>query len=140
MKMVVKSKMGRRRYIVFEIQEGKDITMKDLIFTFNRSLPLLPPAKTDNEIQSENDGDGFTQDNKRPVDTGEENSEYPVLKHRLKYFDGTHGILLCPHWLKPKAIEIINSVQYVGYLKKPVKIQSVGISGTLKKARKKYLP
>ncbi|UCH88437.1 MAG: hypothetical protein JSV49_09255 [Thermoplasmata archaeon] len=113
--MAIKSKIGRRRYIVFKIQSGEEITYKDLIFTFNRILPIHQKDK--NSI----------------------NENPPVLRHKLKYFDGEYGILLCPHWLKASAIEIIGSVQNVGYRKKPIKIETIGTSGTLKKARKKYL-
>ena len=139
MTMVVKDKFGRRRYIAFRIVSGDEITRKDLIYTFNRTLP------------SERNGGFIGQKPKGtplslPGHPGASNTkgssdenEPPILKHRLKHYDGTYGILLCPHWWHKEAIETINSIAEVGILKKPVRIESIGTSGTLKKAMKKYI-
>lgn len=137
--MVVKSKIGRRRYIVFTIESEQDITRKDIIYTFNRLLPLDPADinKSGRVLQKTKDSTTSNDDKNRSGQLSKRDS--PVLQHRLKFFDGQNGILLCPHWLQHYAVDILNSVQHLGVLQKPVKIKSIGTSGTLKKARKKYL-
>ena len=137
-KMVVKSDIGRKRYIVFKIEEGTEITKKDLIYTFNRTLPSHPEEFIGENKSDENGGE--------PIKAApsiqkilQDDNEKRIIRHNLKYFDGHFGILLCPHWLKVHAIETIGSIERVGIRKKPVKLVSVGTSGSLKKARKKYL-
>jgi RNase P/RNase MRP subunit POP5 len=137
--MVIKSKIGRRRYIVFKVKKGKDITRKDLIYTFNRKLPIDPADlnKSDQNLPESIDQPPKNENSMKSellkID------DVPLLRHRLKDFNGSMGILLCPHWLKPFAIDIITSISHVGYQNKPVELEPIGTSGTLKKARKKYL-
>jgi RNase P/RNase MRP subunit POP5 len=134
--MVVKSKFGRRRYIVFILENGSDITKKDLIYSFNRLLPQQLPEVVKENSEEKSDGALKNRINNN-LDT--KNDEAPRLRHKLKYFDGRIGILLTPHWQKSQALRILNSIEYVGHLKKPIKLKSVGTSGTLKKAMKKYI-
>ena len=57
----------------------------------------------------------------------------------MKYFDGQFGVLLTPHWHKSEAIIILQTLDRIGVLNKPVKIEPIGTSGSMKKAMKKYL-
>jgi RNase P/RNase MRP subunit POP5 len=139
MNMVVKSKIGRRRYIVFRIEKGTDITWKDLVYTFNRLLPLQPIDKCEPESNIKNGHLKISPSNNTKNEGNSAGSYTPFLRHRLKYYDGSYGILLCPHWQKTQAIEAITTIKDVGIRKKAVKIVPIGTSGTLKKARKKYL-
>lgn len=137
--MVIKSKTGRRRYIVFRIKDNSEITFKDLTYTFNRLLPFKKQDIENMDIGSPITGESTGKINYPKKRQNNNLDKNPLLHHKLKYFDGEYGILLCPHWLKPFALETMVSIGRVGYLNKTVKIEPIGTSGTLKKARKKYL-
>lgn len=137
--MAVKEAIGRRRYIVFVISEGTDITWKDLTYTFNRSLPAHQDDMSSIDHCQEKYEDQHKIEPKKLNSDKQNGNGMPVLRHRLKQFDGRCGILLCPHWMQRVAIKILNSIEKVGILNKPVKIESIGTSGTLKSAMKKYI-
>jgi RNase P/RNase MRP subunit POP5 len=137
--MVVKSKIGRRRYIVFKIVEGDDITRKDLIYTFNRSIPKEPDDKSAGVKKILLNSNSMQHNQKSFNGRSKKNEKLPVLQHRLKYFDGQFGIILTPHWQKPEAIIILKKIERIGILNKPIKIEPIGTSGSIKKAMKKYL-
>ncbi len=57
----------------------------------------------------------------------------------LTVFEDNEGILRCTHTSKDEAIELLTSIKTVGRERIPVKIETLGASGTIKKAKRKYL-
>ncbi len=66
----------------------------------------------------------------------------PVLRDRVQprviEFDGAWGILRCAHTLKDEAIAALRGLRAVDG--EAVRVVTVGTSGTLRKARRKYRP
>jgi len=102
--MVVKARIGRKRYIIFRIDATTDITKRDIIHTLNRSIAIK-----------------LTQ--------------IPWVITVKNNF----GLVKCNHLDKEKIIELLQSIHLVGKLKIPVTIKTLGTTGTIRSARKKYL-
>ena len=102
--MVVKSRIGRKRYIIFRINADIDITKRDIIYTLNRS-------KTINTTQL---------------------PWVISIKNNI-------GLIRCNHLDKEKIIELLQSIHLIGNSKIPVSIKTLGTTGTIRSARKKYL-
>lgn len=60
------------------------------------------------------------------------------MKPWLTIFENNHGILSCVHTSKNEAIELLSSLKAVGREKVPIKVDTLGTSGTIKKARNRY--
>jgi len=56
---------------------------------------------------------------------------------RLVYFDGQIGIVRSVHIAKQKTMAVLNATRYIGDVK--VEIKTIGSSGTIRKAKSKYL-
>jgi RNase P/RNase MRP subunit POP5 len=100
--MVVKDKIGRRRYIAFEIVSDKSIPRTDVVKMVRKT---------------------FKQ-------------KYISVKPWLTRYKNNKGLLRCVHTGKGEAIRILNSVKQIGNI--TVEIKTVGTSGTIKAAMKKY--
>ena len=61
------------------------------------------------------------------------------MKPWLTIFENNQGILSCVHTSKSEAIELLSSLKAVGREKVPIKVETLGTSGTIKKARNGYL-
>lgn len=56
----------------------------------------------------------------------------------LVAFDGRHGILRCPHTAKEESIALLSELDRVGDA--PVRVETLGTSGTIRRCRAKFLP
>ncbi len=132
--MVVKSKIGRKRYIVFKIEAESIISKRDLIYTLNKhvlnknsntQLGLIPPPpvaqKKTNKIIRKLHSEQF---HKQPW---------------IIYLKNNYGLIQCHHLDKEKMIKFLHSISSAGKAKNRVKIQTLGTTGTIRSARKKYL-
>jgi RNase P/RNase MRP subunit POP5 len=61
------------------------------------------------------------------------------IKPWLTIFEENKGILRCAHTSKQEAVELLTSIRRVGKENMPVRIETLGTSGTIKKAKKKFL-
>ena len=57
----------------------------------------------------------------------------------LTVFENNEGILRCAHGFKEEAMELLASIRTIGREKIPVTVETLGTSGTIKRAKKKYL-
>lgn len=57
----------------------------------------------------------------------------------LTVFENNQGILRCVHTAKDEAVQILNSIEYLGKERKKVKVETLGTSGTIKKAKLRFL-
>ena len=101
--MVVKAKVGRRRYIIFKINTDSVISKRDLIYTVNN----------------------ISKQFRRPL---------WVIQIWNNY-----GLIRCHHIDKEKTINILHTIEWVGKKKNRATIQTLGTTGTIRSARKKYL-
>jgi RNase P/RNase MRP subunit POP5 len=70
----------------------------------------------------------------------EKSNEYKEgIKPWLTVFDNNQGILRCAHTKKDEAVRLLSSIKSVGREKMPVKVITLGTSGTIKTARRRYL-
>lgn len=61
------------------------------------------------------------------------------MKPWLTVFENNKGILRCVHTNKDKATSLLTSIKTIGRDMIPIKIETLGISGTIKKAKRNYL-
>lgn len=61
------------------------------------------------------------------------------MKPWLTVFKNNEGILRCVHTNKDKAANLLTSIKTIGRDKIPIKVETLGISGTIKKAKRNYL-
>lgn len=61
------------------------------------------------------------------------------MKPWLTVFEHNKGILRCVHTYKDEAIGLLTSIKTMGGEKMPIKVETLGTSGTIKKAKRKYL-
>jgi RNase P/RNase MRP subunit POP5 len=139
--MVVKSKTGRKRYIVFRIEADINITKGDLISTLNsiqkpmafQNIPELEATGPNNDVTQPISGTESNQPEKKGI---------IKLLNRSPWVIGiknNYGLVRCHHKDKEKTIELLQSIDTIGRSKKHVKIITLGTTGTIKSARKKYL-
>ncbi|UCG69123.1 MAG: hypothetical protein JSV09_15280 [Thermoplasmata archaeon] len=57
----------------------------------------------------------------------------------LTVFENNKGILRCAHTNKEKAMRLLVSIKSIGRDKVPVKVVTLGTSGTIKKAKRRYM-
>lgn len=70
----------------------------------------------------------------------EKSNEYQEgIKPWLTVFDNNQGILRCAHTKKDEAMKLLCSIKAIGREKMPVKVITLGTSGTIKTAKKRYL-
>ncbi|MCK4445417.1 MAG: hypothetical protein KAW09_12795 [Thermoplasmata archaeon] len=103
--MVVKDRVGRSRYIAFEVTSESAINTGDLISTFKRVANKYPDAEK--------------------------------IRPWLIMFQKGKGIVRCSHTSKDECINLLQSIKGVGGNK--VGIRTLGTSGTVRGARRKYL-
>ncbi len=103
--MVVKDRVGRSRYVAFEVASESPINTGDLISTFKRTASKYPDAEK--------------------------------IRPWLIMFQKGKGIIRCSHTSKDECINLLHSIQGVGGNK--VSIRTLGTSGTVRGARRKYL-
>ena len=104
--MVVKEKIGRRRYIVFHIDTIATIDKKSLIYTINNRF---------------------------------NGSEVFRTTPWVIFIRNNYGLVRCHHLDSKKTIELLGSIRQIVGVNQPVKIKTLGTTGTIKSARKKYL-
>ncbi len=119
--MVVKSKVGRRRYIVFRIHSNRTITKGDLI-TYLRYALEQNLFSIDNQSLSSNKS--LNKFNRMPW---------------VIFIRNNIGIIRCHHLDTKNTIALLNSFNSILSDKQLFKITTLGTTGTIKSARKKYL-
>jgi len=133
--MVVKSKLGRKRYIVIKIDSGHDISKRDLIYALNNLISTQELSKNEDGINIDNDKEKYI------------NSTNIVKKHLLPIpripwvigLSNNYGLIRCHHLDKQKTIDLLQSIKWIGKVENRVKIETLGTTGTIRSARKKYL-
>ena len=58
----------------------------------------------------------------------------------LTYFENNYGVIKYSHKKKDRMLELVREMKLENREGKTVKITSLGVSGTINKARKKYIP
>jgi len=104
--MVVKSKVGRKRYIIFKIYSDSIVSKRDLIYSIHDSIKNASKFLTVPWVIS---------------------------------VKNNYGIIQCQHLDKDKTINFLQSMESIGKFKNSVKIITLGTTGTIRSARKKYL-
>jgi RNase P/RNase MRP subunit POP5 len=121
--MVVKSKIGRKRYIVFQIDTGTSIDKRALIYTIKKNFQGSRFSFKDLEQN-------------KPI---EKESEHFQAVPWVIYIRNNYGLVRCHHLDTDKTIAFLQSIRQVVGVNQPVKIKTLGTTGTIKSARKKYL-
>ena len=103
--MVVKDRVGRSRYIAFEVSSSEDIRTGDLIATIRKAVDKYDDAES--------------------------------IRPWVIMFVKGKGIARCSHTAKDECINLLRSIKSIGG--NAVQIRTLGTSGTVKGARKKYL-
>jgi RNase P/RNase MRP subunit POP5 len=116
--MVVKSKIGRKRYIIFKIDSNSFIKKRDLIYSLKTRYKNESPSKISEGVIDISDF------NKTPW---------------LISLDKNYGLIRCHHLDTDKVIRLLQSIQSAGNINLPIKITTLGTAGTIRSARKKYL-
>jgi RNase P/RNase MRP subunit POP5 len=65
--------------------------------------------------------------------------DWDRMKPWLTVFENNEGILRCVHTNKDKATSLLTSIKIISRDKIPIKVETLGISGTIKKAKRNYL-
>ena len=150
--MVVKSKIGRKRYIVFKIECDSIIAKWDFIYTLKK---IIRPHTVYDNLNSSNKktflniNSGTTHSSghiqKSRTDSRPSRSENEPGKYQYNQMPwvisivNNYGLIRCHHLDKDKIIELLLSLKWAGEMKIPVKVQTIGTTGTIRSARKKYL-
>lgn len=103
--MVVKDRVGRSRYIAFEITSEKELRTGDLITSFKKAADKYDDAEK--------------------------------IRPWLIMFKKGKGIARCSHTARDECINLLQSIKSVGGT--AVKMKTLGTSGTVRGARRKYL-
>ncbi|UCD92273.1 MAG: hypothetical protein JSV43_08675 [Methanobacteriota archaeon] len=103
--MVVKDRVGRSRYIAFEVASEKELKTGDLINTIKKVASKYDDAEK--------------------------------IRPWLIMFKKGKGIARCSHTARDECINLLQSIQSVGG--NSVRIKTLGTSGTVRGARRKYL-
>ena len=67
------------------------------------------------------------------------NESWVNMKPWLTIFEDNEGILRCVHTNKDEAVKLLTSIKIVGKENMPVRVETLGTSGTIKQAKRKYL-
>lgn len=82
------------------------------------------------------------QPSKRDVAAAIQDTLSPVqavrIDPRIITFDGAWGILRCSHLHKDEAIAALQSIRRMG--RQAVRVRTTGTSGTIRRARRKFMP
>ncbi|WP_455393234.1 Rpp14/Pop5 family protein [[Eubacterium] cellulosolvens] len=132
--MVVKSKIGRRRYIVFKIDSASLISKRDLIYTLNKLLHY----NANNNLQNETSKENITYHPSKDTASVPQQIAFNQLPWII-YLVNNYGLIRCHHLDQNKTISLLNSIKWIGKKKSPINIRTLGTTGTIRKARKKYL-
>ena len=136
--MVVKSKIGRKRYIIFKINANLVISKNDLIYTLNSMLnnaKIVKLKSTESNsmpaavIHSKNGNNALSK----------QNSKIMLQPPWVINLQNNLGLIRCHHLDKEKTISLLHSIKFLGKAKNPATIQTMGTTGTIRSARKKYL-
>lgn len=130
--MVVKDKIGRRRYIAFEIITKRRVEKREivrLLNNINSKLELRKREACDEDKTPKVNTPTSGQRQAKPY-----NFNYDTV--RLIKFDGTRGLIYCKHYNKDVTIESLTGDQkrIDGAI-----LRLLGVSGTIRNATKKYL-
>ena len=135
--MVVKSKLGRKRYIVIKINSEQNILKRDLIHTLNNLNSTRNLSETDAELKNKDDNGKEKYVNSiNNVKT--HLIHIPRIPWVISLFNNT-GLIRCHHLDKQKTIDLLQSIKWIGTVENKVKIETLGTTGTIRSARKKYL-
>jgi RNase P/RNase MRP subunit POP5 len=69
----------------------------------------------------------------------QEKDQWERVEPWLTVFENNEGILRCVHTAKDEALEILASIENIGSENVKVKVETLGTSGTIKKAKLHYL-
>lgn len=117
--MVVKDKVGRKRYIVFRVEpEGETTSEAQAPIEISRG-PMIGAIRWSVKA----------------------NTKSPITSYWLTVFENDYGILRCPHIEKEDAIRVLTAIRWIWQddRRVEVKITTLGTSGTIKRAREKYI-
>ncbi|MEE9150570.1 MAG: Rpp14/Pop5 family protein [Thermoplasmata archaeon] len=67
------------------------------------------------------------------------NDAWNRIKPWLTIFEDNEGILRCVHTSKDETIDLLTSIKTIGREKMAIKVETLGVSGTIKKAKRKFL-
>jgi RNase P/RNase MRP subunit POP5 len=137
--MVVKSKIGRKRYIVFKIYSDLEISKRDLIYTLRNLInnKLDQPELGNNSIPIDNTINSTKRNS--PLLEQEHNSKSFNRMPWIIFLKSNYGLIQCHHLDKNKTINLLHSIRWTGKMKNNVNIATLGTTGTIRSARKKYL-
>jgi RNase P/RNase MRP subunit POP5 len=150
--MVVKSKIGRKRYIVFKIESDSIIAKRDFIYTLKK---IIRPYRDINKLDSSRQkvsininpgtthGSSSLSTDRSTIGPGGSENEGGIYQYNQMPWVisilNNYGLIRCHHLDKDKIIELLLSLKWAGKMKIPVKVQTIGTTGTIRSARKKYL-
>ena len=67
-------------------------------------------------------------------------SYYEEVSPWLTFFENNYGVIKYEHRKKKEMLALVENLKVLDSSGKPVEVSSLGISGTINKARKKYIP
>lgn len=109
--MVVKGKVGRRRYILFRIDSRAPISTGEMI------------------------GSIVHYSGKADIDRYRAKPWLMEFEERKERATHSYGIFRCTHWHQKEYTKLLNSIESILY--KEVKIETIKCSGTIKTVREK---
>jgi RNase P/RNase MRP subunit POP5 len=68
-----------------------------------------------------------------------EQDKWEKMEPWLTVFENNKGILRCTHKGCEEAISLLNSIESIGRERVKIKVRTLGTSGTIKKAKSRYL-
>jgi RNase P/RNase MRP subunit POP5 len=135
--MVVKSKIGRKRYIVFKIDSETEVTKRDLIYSLNSLVNKSKSVPEEKALTNNNSNDDSDRD--LSVEIALKDSRYFKKIPWIIFLEKNYGLVQCHHLDKNRTIGLLHSIRWAGKLKNNVNITTLGTTGTILSARKKYL-
>lgn len=123
--MVVKDRIGRRRYIVFRVQAPRELSRREMVRAVRRSVYRRGPDAIE-QIKP-----WLIMFEKCTSALNDYAHGAPTRKG-VEYF----GILRCTHTTKQEAIDSLNSINSVGREKTKVRVETLRTSGTIRGAKK----
>jgi len=101
---------ARTRYLVIRLESREAITREELIRAIRKASRTF--------------GEGY----------------YEEVGPWLTYYEGNHGVIKYNHRKKAEMLALVKELRFPGKAEGLVVVRTLGISGTINKARKKYIP
>ena len=129
--MVVKDKIGRKRYVVFKIHSDVNITKRDLVHALNNLRRSYNDHGGQKRCKGQNGQNGYEG----------KQSMTPKLTRWpwIIIVKNNFGLIQCHHKDKNRIIDILQSDILLDNNNQQLNIKTLGTTGTIRSARKKYL-